>query len=424
MILYYFYLGLLYLFFPIFLLRTYLRQRLYPQNQGRLKERLGFFNVPKLNHPIWIHAVSYGEAVLAEQLVKAIRIRFPQWDIVVTTTTFTGSERIRKTLGEAVFHVYLPYDLPSFVRRFIKKINPRMLIVLETELWPTLLKQSHQAGIPIFLGNARLSEKSAKHYHYILPLVRWMLNQIDLVAAQSELDGRRFLQLGLDPKKLAVMGSIKYDLQISQGVREEGNKLRKALGEDRFVWIAASTHQGEEEKILEAFEGLRTVYTNALLILVPRHPERFDEVAHLCEQGGYCFARRSTLDLPVKMDVLLGDTLGELLMFYAASDVAFVGGSFVPVGGHNVLEPLAVGIPTFIGSYFHNFTEIVTYLEKRKAIQIVDAPEVLARQMVLLIQNGEERREQIERGKRALEENRGALNKHLDEIAKLSEEKT
>lgn len=422
MILSYFYLALLYLFFPIFLIRTYLRQRHYPENQGRLKERWGFFKNPKLNHPLWIHAVSYGEAVLAEQLVKAIKTKFPQWDLVVTTTTFTGSERIRKTLGKEVFHVYLPYDLPSFVQRFIRKIRPGCLVILETELWPTLLKETHKANVPIFLANARLSEKSARHYRYIFPLIRWMLSQIQLVAAQSELDGKRFLQLGLDPEKLEIMGSIKYDLQVSKSVLKAGWELRKCLGEDRFIWIAASTHQGEEEKILEAFEILKKAQPDALLILAPRHPERFNEVAKLCEQAGYRIARRSRSDACKEIDLFLADTLGELLLFYAASDMAFVGGSFVPVGGHNVLEPMAVNIPVFSGPYFHNFTDMVTELKQQSAIQIVDTPSALAEQIWQLLQNTCERMNQIKRAQEALEKNRGALDRHLKQIAKMKSE--
>lgn len=420
MILYYFYLALLYLFFPIFLIRVWIRQRHYPGNLGRLKERFGFFQNPKLSHPVWIHAVSYGEAVLAEQLVKAIKIKFPQWDIVVTTTTLTGSERIRKTLGSEVFHVYLPYDLPAFIQRFINKIRPSLLIILETELWPTLLKKTHKAGIPIFLANARLSEKSAKQYRYVLPFVRWMLNQIQLVAAQSELDAKRFLQLGLDPKKLEILGSIKYDIQVSESVLEAGRQLRKLIGEDRFIWIAASTHEGEEEKVLEAFKILKAANPNALLILAPRHPERFKAVAQLCEQTGYLVARRSAGSAPLKeIELFLADTLGELLLFYAVSDMAFVGGSFVPVGGHNVLEPMAVGIPTFIGPYFHNFTDMVTQLKQQNAIQIVDTPTVLAAQMLQLMQNTSERTHQIKLAQEALKKNRGVLDKHLERIEKM-----
>ncbi len=398
------------------------RQHFYARNTsvkltGRVKERLVLFNAPKLINPIWIHAVSYGEAVLAEQLVKALKHKIPLCDVVVTTTTLTGSERIQKTLGNQVFHVFLPYDLPIFVRRFLRKIKPSLLVILETELWPGLLYQSRQAGIPVFLANARLSEKSARGYGYILPLVHFMLKQLTQVGAQTEQDAQRFLQLGLSPEKVSVMGCIKYDLQIPESVLKQGRGLREAIGKDRLVWVAGSTHEGEEALILMAFESIKKVYPDAVLILVPRHPERFEGVAQLCKEKKYHLVQRSKAEAPLaSTDVLLGDTLGELLIFYAASDIAFVGGSFVPVGGHNVLEAVALNVPVFIGPYFHNFTNMIDQLKARQAIQIVDSPVTLAEELIALMQNIELLSLQQEQAQYVLKENQGALAKYSNQI--------
>jgi 3-deoxy-D-manno-octulosonic-acid transferase len=411
------YTCLLYLILPFILLRACQRELSHEKTLRRIKERFGIFQAPSLNSPIWIHAVSYGEAILAEQLVKQLEAKKIKHSIIVTTTTLTGSQRIQKNLRNRVFHVYLPYDLPPFMNSFLRKTNPTLLVILETELWPTLIKKTTEKNIPILLANARLSERSYKHYNYIFPLVQKMLTQINTVLAQTKQDGERFLQLGLDPKKLSIFGNIKFDQEIPVATFEKAKSLRAQLGKNKNIWIAASTHAGEEEKILEAFEKIRQIHKNLILIMAPRHPERFSKIAQLLQEKDYKVCRRSASEtIPKNTEIYLADTLGELWLFYAASDIAFVGGSLVPIGGHNVLEPIALGIPTLIGPHYFNFSQIVLDLKKEEAIQITENALDLSEKLLFLLENKEERVRQTKQAKKMLEKNKGALEKHLNWI--------
>lgn len=411
----YVYSVLFYLALPFLFLRLLWRSRHLPAYRKRLSERLGYYPFT-LKRSIWVHAVSVGEVLAAIPLIKALQLRYPSFSFLVTTMTPTGAERVKAAFGKEVFHVYLPYDLPDAMNRFLNEMNPIISIIMETELWPNLIAKCSKKGIPICLVNARLSEKSAKGYRRIGGLTKYMLNHLTMIAAHGEQDAARFISLGAPREKVSVTGNIKFDLELKPTLKAQSEDVRQQLGQDRFVWIAASTHEGEEEKVLVAHQKLLEKYSDALLILVPRHPDRFDTVMKLCEQNGLNTVRRSTQVSSVEMQqasVYLGDTMGELLMLYGVADVAFVGGSLVSTGGHNMLEPGALGKPILTGPYLFNFAEISElFLSKKALIKLPDS-QVLTEQLIYLVEHPDECQQM---GKRALEvvnANRGALQKQL-----------
>ena len=412
------YSGLLYLFLPLALLRLYWRGRRDAGHRQRWRERLGL--LPALpTGCLWLHAVSVGETRAALPLIRALLARYPQWPLLVTTTTLTGSRQVREALGEQVQHVYAPYDLPGAVHRFLRQTQPRLAVIMETELWPHLLRQCAAAHIPVLLANARLSERSARGYARIGGLTTALLQDVTLIAAQADADAERFRALGAP--RVEVIGNLKYDLQLPDDLREHGRQLRQELlGEERPVWIAASTHAGEDEQILDAFARLRERWPTLLLLLVPRHPERFAGVATLCRQRGFSLVGRSERQ-PCRPDtaVFLGDSMGELLLFYAAADLAFVGGSLVATGGHNVLEPALLGLPVLFGPHMFNFTEAgQRLLQAQAAWQISDAA-ALAQTVDRLLTDPQSGRAAGQRGREMVERHRGALARTLARIASL-----
>ena len=412
------YTGLLYLALPLALLRLYWRGRRDPGYRQRWRERLGL--IPPLPSAcLWIHAVSVGETRAALPLIRALLARYPDRPLLVTTTTLTGSRQVREALGEWVHHVYAPYDLPGAVRRFLRNTQPRLAIIMETELWPNLLRQGAVAGIPVLIANARLSERSARGYARIRRLTASMLRDVTLIAAQAESDAGRFRALGAP--RLQVTGNLKYDLALPDDLVARGLELRRELlGENRSVWIAASTHAGEDEQILDAFARLRDRWPELLLLLVPRHPERFDGVAALCRQRGFPVVRRSE-QRPCAADtaIFFGDSMGELLLFYAAADLAFVGGSLVATGGHNVLEPALLSLPVLFGPHMFNFTEAgERLLEVEAAWQVTDAVG-LAATVDRLLADPALRQAAGQRGQAVVERHRGALAALLTRIEAL-----
>ncbi|ANZ08797.1 lipid IV(A) 3-deoxy-D-manno-octulosonic acid transferase [Vibrio parahaemolyticus] len=368
------YTALLALASPFLLLGLYKSKPNKPKFGGRWKEHFGI--TPQLKthqRPIWIHAVSVGESIAATPLIKELKQQYPEQPIVVTTTTSTGAEQIAK-LGDLVEHRYMPIDFGFAVKSFLKAIQPEKMLIIETELWPNTLNVVKQANVPITVVNARLSEKSCKNY----AKVQWLFNQLHpcltQVLCQTDSDAERFERLGVNKEKLSVTGSIKFDIQISDHVKQQGKALRAQLGKDRPVWIAASTHKGEDEQVLEAHKQILESHPNALLILVPRHPERFDDVFALCKKQGFDTVRR-TEKQPAEntTQIYLGDTMGEMLVLIGAADICFMGGSLIgdKVGGHNVLEPAALGVPVITGPSYYNFTEIVNLLKKHSFCNII-----------------------------------------------------
>ncbi len=411
---------ILYLLTPYAILRLLWRSRRLPGYRQRMLERFAIYkkSYPLAKHCIWIHAVSVGESILAVPLIKRLRQQYPDYQILVTTTTPTGSEQIHKHFQDVaqneILHLYAPYDLPWAVRRFLNMFKPKIAVMMETELWPNILHYCNKADIPVYIANARLSPKSAKSYARFPKLMKQMLSKVTTVIAQSQADAKRYIMLGLNAKNVVVSGSMKFDLQLPASVSEASELLRQQWGNDRRVWIAASTHEGEEDIILKAFAVIKKQLPDTLLVLVPRHPDRFEKVANLATRAGYKIVLRSQAKAcNAQTDIFIGDTMGELVLFYAASDVAFVGGSLVPTGGHNLLEPAALGLPIITGRYMFNFAEITDLLKAAGCItQIFDNNE-LATAVINYLQDPGLRMQAGEKGKQLIEKNRGAIDKHL-----------
>ncbi|MEN9461711.1 MAG: 3-deoxy-D-manno-octulosonic-acid transferase [Pseudomonadota bacterium] len=408
---------LLYLLMPLVCLRLLWRGRRAPAYWQRWGERFAFTLPNIAPHGIWIHAVSVGEFQAAQPLIKALLTQYPELPILITTTTPTGSARVQATFAGQVSHVYLPYDLPIAMQRFVKAVQPRLLILMETELWVNLLHVCQQYEIPVILANARLSARSAAGYQRVVKLIRPALQSLHCIAVQTEEEAARFQQLGAAAEILKVIGSIKFDLELSPTLQQQGLVLRQHFGE-RVVWIAASTHAGEDEIILAAFQQIRAKVPHLLLILVPRHPERFNAVATLCKQVDLKFKRRSLGEIAdSETAIYLGDTMGELMLLFAASDIAFMGGSLVPTGGHNLLEPAALGLPVIFGEHIFNFKEISQrLLSEHAAVKVHDMQE-LTEQVLNYAQQPEFRQATGARGKAFVEQNRGALQRLLNLIA-------
>lgn len=414
---------LFYSLLPLIILRLLWRSRRAPRYRKRWGERFGFvkesFTGQKI---IWLHSVSVGETLAAVPLVKAIQTRYPQHRLLVTTMTPTGSERVKAAFGDSVSHNYAPYDLPDALARFLGRVRPELLIIMETELWPNTIAACHKRGVPVVLANARLSEKSARGYRQLHWITSLMLQQLQCVAAQHRDDARRFQELGLNSDRITITGNIKFDLALGEELKLQSQQLAEQWRGDRQrpILLAASTHQGEDEMILNAFGVLKKDLPELLLVLVPRHPERFNEVAGLCISQGFTVARRSDIHAEVsQMDILLGDTMGELMMFFGACDVAFVGGSLVPTGGHNVIEPAAWGKPIVTGPHLFNFAEASRLLQDNQAMLVCSDAEQLAEQIARLFQESDTRKQMGQAARQVAEANRGALDRLLAVIAQM-----
>lgn len=404
-----FYTILFYLALPFILLRLWVRSRKLPAYRQRVSERFGM-HLPSLEHCIWVHAVSVGETIAAIPLIKKLKADYPGIPLLVTNMTPTGAARVKAAFGDTVIQVYIPYDIPLAVNRFLERLKPKIAIIMETELWPNLFFSCHQRKIPIVIVNARLSEKSARGYRAVLPMTRQLFTWITHLNAQSKADADRFQALGLSNDKITVTGNIKFDLDIPADLEEKRLALQQQLGQNRLVWIAASTHAGEEELILQAAKKIKAAYPNALLILVPRHPDRFDAVFELIKQQQLKAIRRSSgLTCDATIDVYLGDTMGELLSMYSAADVAFVGGSFANIGGHNLLEPAAFKKPILSGPVLFNFSEISQLLLAADGLKIVHNPDELAAAVCQWFVDNALSKRMGQNAFQVVTENRGAL---------------
>lgn len=401
---------LLYLLLPLVLLRLLWRSIRTPAYRQRWKERFGLFENQPVADGIWLHAVSVGEVQAIEPLVQHLCKAHPDLSITITTATPTGSDRVRTLFGESVFHVYCPYDIPWLINNFLRRVRPSMLLMVETEIWPNLLTICQQQQIPSLLANGRLSEKSARAYQRLDAFTRQTFQRITRLAVQSEDDAGRFAELGVPRERINVTGSIKFDMRIPASVQEQTQALRRLCGEDRPVWVAASTHEGEDEQLLEAHALILQQLPNSLLILVPRHPERFERVTQLAARHEFrVITRSSGVVCDRGTGVFVGDSMGELPIFIGASDVAFIGGSLVPTGGHNMLEASAQGVAVVFGPHVFNFPSIARLLlAEEAAIQVNDSDE-LARQVLSWLTDASERSRFGENGRRVVEQNRGAL---------------
>ncbi len=412
---------LLHLFLPLILLRLAWRAWRAPAYARRIGER--FAIAPRDLRPggIWVHAVSVGESIAAAPLIRALLERHPELPLTVTCMTPTGSERIRALFGERVQHCYLPYDLPWAAARFLDRLRPRLAVIMETELWPNHVHQCAQRGTPVVLANGRLSARSARGYGRFARLTAPMLAEMRWLAVQSEAEAGRFRALGARDEALTVTGSIKFDLAVDPQLPARAAALREAWGAAaRPVWIAASTHAGEDEIVLAAHRRLLAHFPGALLILVPRHPERFAQVFELCRREGFATRRRSSGEaVEAGTAVLLGDTMGELLFLYALADVAFVGGSLVASGGHNLLEPAALGKPLLSGPHLFNFLDIAARLGEAGALREVQDAGSLAAAVDGLWSDPEGAGRAGAAGRAVVEANQGALGRLLEGLERL-----
>ena len=355
--------------------------------------------------------MSVGETLAITPFIRALKAERPELPILLTTTTRTGAEQAAK-LGDLVVHRYAPLDYPWAVSAFLSTVKPRALWVMETELWPNWLAACEARHLPVTILNARLSERSCQRYGRFQGAFDALSRPLTHLLCQHQDDADRFHRLGIARNRLAVTGSIKFDIQFGDEVQARGRALRQQLGEARPVWIAASTHQGEDEQVLAAFDRVLKAHPSALLILVPRHPERFDRVAELCAPYG-CVRRTAGSAVGERDKIYLGDTMGELPLMLAAADLAFVGGSLVPVGGHNLLEPAALGKPCLTGPVYFNFSDITRQLVAQGGAAVVADAEALGHRVSTLLGDAAARREMGEQARAVVLRNQGALARTL-----------
>lgn len=405
---------------PFIILRLLWRAIKAPAYARRWAERFGFVSLTteqaqNSGRWLWIHAVSVGESIAAAPLVRKLRAENPDIPLVVTTMTPTGSERVRDMFGDDVCHVYAPYDHPWAVRRFLSAFQPQLLVIMETELWPNIVHYSKQSGAQVIVANARLSEKSARGYEKFATLIDPMLSRIDCIGAQAENDAKRFQRLGIKDEQITITGSIKFEIDLPSSLHEKEHELRAVIEGSRPVWIAASTREGEEEKVLTAFQRCLQQIPDLLLVLVPRHPERFRSVARMCSDRGLTLVKRSDKrQVTQQTQIFLGDSMGEMLVYFSISDLAFVGGSLVNTGCHNVLEPAALGLPVFTGPFQFNFQTICEQMEETGALETVADENALADAIVAALGNAELRKRMGAAGQQLIADNRGALQRTYD----------
>ena len=409
---------ILYLLTPLVLLRMAWLGVKSPAYLSGWSRRLGISIPDTGTGPLlWIHAVSVGEVMAAVPLVERLLRDHPRYRILMTTITPTGAAVVRQRFGGEVIHSYLPYDFPHAVGRFVRKLKPVILLVMETEIWPNLFHHCNRNGISILLVNARLSRKSYNGYKKFRAFTREVLAKASKIAAQTTEDESRFIDLGADPAAVTVTGNMKFDLNVSPDSRRQGQSLKHAVFADRQVWIAASTHDGEERLILDAHRSILAKHPSCVLILAPRHPDRCIHVAELCAEFGFNTVRKSsTITCSADTAVFLLDTLGELMVYYGAADVAFVGGSLLPRGGHNVLEPAALEIPVITGKYTENFTDINQLLVENGAEMRVNSADKLAEKICLLLGDPQLRRRMGRAGREIVERNRGSTDRIMQLI--------
>ena len=401
-----------YLLLPVYALYWVVRGLVNRSYWDRFNQRfgVGFPQLPEGS--IWVHAVSVGEVQAAVPLVRELQRRFPSRQVLVTTVTPTGAAHVRKLFGDSVAHCYIPFETPNAVNNFFKAAKPALALVMETEIWPNLYHACGEKGVPLVLVSARISPKSVERYRKLLPLFREALSHGILIAAQGDADARRFLSLGANPARTWITGNIKFDFEHPADLPAKGAAFREAHFPGRPVWVAASTHEGEEGLVLDAHRRVLETTPDALLVLVPRHPERFDSVASLTRKKGFEAVRRTDgRPVPADVSIFLGDTMGELPMFYAASDVAFLGGTLVPIGGHNLLEPGALGLPVITGPHLFNTQEIADLFTDIGAASIVDDSRGLADGVQSLFADPEAAMAIGRKGRQVVKTNRGALKR-------------
>lgn len=407
------YTFLMYLLVPFIILRLLWKSRKFPAYRQRISERFAIHKLEPAD--VWVHAVSMGEVVAVVPLVE--RVLAQNLRVLMTTMTPTGSKEILNRFKSRVAHQYVPYDLPQCLRRFFKQVQPKIGIIMETELWPNMIYEADLAHVPLVLVNGRISDKAFAHYQHLSWFFAPFLEKFAWIGTQSDLDMQRYQQLGGSKTKVLMFGNMKFDLADLKPANNDLTQMKSAWGAQRPVWVVASTHDNEEAQLLAQLAKIKQAIPDILLVLVPRHPERFQAVYTLAKQQGWKTGLRTKIEsIQSDNDVVVVDSMGELLQCYRLSDYAFVGGSLVPIGGHNVLEPIAVQIPVSCGPYMQNAQSICDDLVKNKALQYCHSAEEVADKLIALHQNPIERTQQIERASAVLENNRGAVERYWTKI--------
>lgn len=404
---------------PFVLLRLFWRSRQNPAHRNNWQQRLGLINLEAAPR-IWLHAVSVGETMAAKPLIEALLEQYPKHRLLLSNTTATGSQTAQRLFADRVEHAYCPYDLPFAVSRFVKSAKPNLLVIMETEIWPNLIASCHKQSVPVMIANARLSERSTKGYSRLSKLIKPALQQVSSIACRSEQDAEHFKQLGAKPESVMVTGNIKFDI-LPKTQTTDAPALRQQLKPNAKIWVAASTHQGEDEQILACYQQLKTQHPELILILVPRHPERFESVYQLCANTDYIVQRRSEYaSFSADCDIILGDSLGEMAYWYSAADIVFMGGSLAPTGGHNPLEASVYGIPVVSGPAIFNFNDVFDILCDAGIAWVEADQHDLKSRILSLLQLTEAERNAIQqRAEQTLSQHRGVTDKLLSQINKL-----
>ncbi len=400
------------LIIPYVLLRLWWKGRLLPSYRARILERFSFDNTMVCPVDIWVHAVSLGEVIAATPLIEHYISNNKK--VLVTTMTPTGSGRVTQQFGDRVIHRYVPYEVPFALRRFFKRFKPRVGVIIETELWPNLICYARKNGVSLLLVNARLSQQSCHRYFKLSWFFKPLLNQFHGIYTQTEEDAVRFRTLGAEPARVRMIGNIKFDLEIKQINFEPFFAIKSCWGPKRVIVIAASTHDNEEQQLLNCLRSLQEKIPQLLLLIAPRHPERFETIHQLARDRGFNTGLRSEASsLTEHNEVVILDSLGELLGFFKISDYAFMGGSLVPVGGHNMLEPIAMGIPVLTGPSVYNFKVICQSLLAVDGIVQIHSTDDLVNSLSLLHDNEALKITLCEAASQVLRENQGALQRYL-----------
>lgn len=413
---YFFYVSLVYLLLPFLIIFQYIRGIKKKAYHARWKEYFGFYSSKHAQQVVWLHAASVGEIEAANVLINYFCDNSP-YRVLVTTSTEPGYQRVRALQGDSVEHVYLPIDAPDAMQRFISHFQPGLAIIMETEIWPVLFTSCAKRSIPLFIVNARLSEKSAKGYRKIKPFLREVFSGISGVIVQTEVDARRYQEIGVSTEKITVSGNIKLDMAIPGLIKEQGVQIKSELFSERMVFVVGSSHHGEEELFLNVYQCLKQQFPALLLILVPRQPRRADEIIQLCLVAGLAVVRRTENKPCVEStDVFLVDTIGELKQMYAVADCSFVAGSMVPIGGHNIFEPILLDVPVLFGPYMKNSELLAQQLVAAKgALQCLDVEDIV-NNVALILGRAEEKALLVSAGRAFLEKNKGALERTLEVI--------
>ncbi len=414
------YVVLTYLMIPLIILHLLYKSLGDSNYLKRINERFGFNGSPLNEKIIWVHAVSYGEVKAASSLVIQLIKLYPEKQVLLTTYTPTGSALIKELFGDTVHHVYLPYDLNGSVVRFFKWANPEISIIIETELWPNFFHYCGKLNVPLVLASACVSDKSIKLYRMLLGLFQEAVSHGIVVGAQTEDEAKKFISMGASESRTFVTGNIKFDYSIPDGLIKKAVQFKKEFALNRKIWVAGSTHNGEEKIILKAHERILETFPDVLLILAPRRPERFQSVRNLIDRSGFSYVSRSQeTQISETTQVILADTLGELPMYYSASSVCFVGGSLFKTGGHNLLEPASLNTPIITGPILYGVEEIANMLQTIDAMEIIHNSEELSQIVCQLFLDSDRREKMAKAARKVVDKNKGALEKLLKLIKPL-----